>query len=171
MNSACPDCKGSGRYQPLLGPAEDCRTCFGAGELVYAAESGKAAWFKMDGFSPPGPSVVLRLALQCAKIETMEIIRDFTHTINKTAMPGGWNADTLFFLGCEWIERDPINKTVDLLVDVRLAPDNPLKPNFRLADWRRFAWQFSPECELCPACGRMVVMQQNARSRYCPACP
>lgn len=27
----CPDCKGSGKYQPLVGPALDCGQCRGSG--------------------------------------------------------------------------------------------------------------------------------------------
>lgn len=27
----CGDCRGSGKYQPLMGPAEDCRACGGRG--------------------------------------------------------------------------------------------------------------------------------------------
>ena len=27
----CKDCKGTGKYQPLIGPEEDCQTCGGDG--------------------------------------------------------------------------------------------------------------------------------------------
>ena len=33
MSITCPDCKGSGEYAPLVGPAEPCRLCKGVGEL------------------------------------------------------------------------------------------------------------------------------------------
>ncbi len=31
--SLCPDCNGSGKYQPLTGPIEDCRACGGKGRV------------------------------------------------------------------------------------------------------------------------------------------
>lgn len=183
MTDNCPDCKGSGRYQPLIGPEEDCAACGGTGKAAGGDDGadGVFVYERSDQtFSPPTADVVLRVELQCSMGLAADLFARSLHTVNIDSF-FGWPADRLFCSGW-YVRRTEHGADVDCAVDFTAgrAFRKIYHPGGRIEAiqiynqmvWSGRSWQPSPECVTCPICRCVSIPVWNnaTLAGQCRAC-